>query len=363
MNRPILVCALFAASAAALVAQQASQANPYQGTSEPPPDDTITTTIPQAQTPIAKPRAGTPMTAVAPAAPARTYVAPAARANAYVAPALPANTYVAPANAYVAPALPAAAPSSAASNAAIPVMNQDGDIVQVAPDQQDQPQQATTAPVLNRRPVQQAYDPDGDIVHPAPPPPGTLGEGTMLRVHLLQRLSTAYNENGDTFRSQVASDVLQDGQVLIPAGAEIDGRVVHVSSGSFGGHGSMLLQPETVILPDGTRYRLYAQLTGTPGARAQVRSGEGTIVPDSRLKRDGIEYGGAIGAGAATGAMLAGPGGALAGTLIGAGAITAHLLVSHPQATLERGTTLIFALTEPLNLTREVASQGMQTNP
>lgn len=341
MNRPILVCALLAASATALVAQQASQTNPYQGTSDPPSDDTITTSTQQAPARIAKPQAGTPMTA----APARTYVAPA-------------RTYAAPA------AVPAAsAASSAASNAAIPVMDGDGDIVQVAPDQQDLPPHATSAPALNRRTYSYANDPDGDIVHPAPPPPGTLSEGTTIRVHLLQRLSTTYNEKGDSFRSQVASDVLQDGQVLIPAGAEIDGRVTHVSSGSFGGHGSMVLQPETVILPDGSRYRLYAQLTGTPGARrAQVRGGEGTIVPNSRLRRDGIEYGGAIGAGAATGAVLAGPGGALAGSLIGAGAITAHLLVSHPQASLERGTSLIFALTEPLNLTREVASNGTQMN-
>jgi uncharacterized membrane protein len=72
------------------------------------------------------------------------------------------------------------------------------------------------------------------------------------------------------------------------------------------------------------------------------------------LKRDGIEYGGAVGAGAATGAatgaVLGGPVGALTGSLVGAGVVTAHLLVSHPQATLEAGTTLLFTLTEPLSL-------------
>jgi hypothetical protein len=111
----------------------------------------------------------------------------------------------------------------------------------------------------------------------------------------------------------------------------------------------MLLRPETVILPDGSRYRLYAQTTGAPGSRTRVGS-EGDITPDSRLKKDGIEYGGAVGAGAATGAILGGPAGALAGGLIGAGAVTVHLLVDHPQATLESGTALLFTLTEPLNL-------------
>ena len=42
--------------------------------------------------------------------------------------------------------------------------------------------------------------------------------------------------------------------------------------------------------------------------------------------------------------------GALAGTIIGASVISVHLLVSHPQATLENGTVLLFTLSEPLNL-------------
>jgi hypothetical protein len=142
---------------------------------------------------------------------------------------------------------------------------------------------------------------------------------------------------------------LQGSQVLIPAGSEIDGRVVEVSSGHMGGHGTMRLQPDTVILPDGTRYRLHAETTGTPGSRTHVGS-EGTINPDSRAKRDGMEYGGAVGAGVTTGAILGGPVGALTGGLIGAGVVTAHLLVSHPQANLEPGTTLIFTLSEPLRL-------------
>ena len=77
---------------------------------------------------------------------------------------------------------------------------------------------------------------------------------------------------------------------------------------------------------------------------------EGVVTPGSRLKKDGIEYGAAVGAGAVTGAILGGPGGALAGTIIGAGVITAHLLISHPQATLENGTVLLFTLSQPLSL-------------
>jgi hypothetical protein len=117
----------------------------------------------------------------------------------------------------------------------------------------------------------------------------------------------------------------------------------------------MQLEPEAVTLPDGTRYRLHAAVTGTPGSRTRV-GGEGTINPGSRVKQDGIEYGGAVGAGVVTGAIVAGPVGALTGGLIGAGAITVHLMVNHPQATLEPGTTLIFQLTDRLYLSRTVDS-------
>src|SRR5579862_4280273 len=59
MNRPILAIAFFALAATALVAQDQSQTSPYQGTSNPPPDDTIITT--EQQAPIAKPPAAHPM--------------------------------------------------------------------------------------------------------------------------------------------------------------------------------------------------------------------------------------------------------------------------------------------------------------
>jgi hypothetical protein len=300
MNRTIVLCALFVVAAATLGAQDSSQASPYQGTSNPPADDTIETS----STPAAKPPAGRPV-----APPQDQYQS------------RPQPSSVDPSANYVDP---------------------DSGIVAV------QPRAAAPAqPTLASR--SDFADPDGDIVHPRPLPPGVLAEGTTIRVRLLEGLSTATTEQGEAFRSRVGSDVLQGGQVLIPAGAEIDGKVVEVSSGHVGGHGTMRLQPEAVVLPDGTRYKLHAEVTGTPGSRTHVGS-EGTINPDSRAKRDGIEYGGAVGAGVTTGAILGGPVGALTGGLIGAGVVTAHLLVSHPQARLEPGTALIFTLSEPLRL-------------
>src|ERR1035441_1144165 len=297
MKRQILVCALLVAAAAAVGAQEASQSsqpNPYQGTSNPPPDDQITTS----GAPEAKP--------------------PAAH---YAQPAAPS------------PAQAQAEPQPASVDQPVnPPAYQGDDTGIVHP--------ASSAPIEPAIPEHPyASDPDGDIVHPRALRPGELGEGTNIRVRLMQRLSTVSSQKGEAFRTVVASDVLQGGQVVIPAGAEIDGRVVQVSSGHVGGHGFMRLQPEAVILPNGSRFMLHAETTGTPGSRTRMGS-EGAITPDSRLKRDGIEYGGAVGAGAVTGAILGGPAGAVTGGLIGAGAVTVHLLVSHPQATLESGTTM-----------------------
>jgi len=315
MNRPLLVLALFTAAAATLVAQEASQSSPYSGVSNPPPDTTIVAddgSSAQTATP-AKPAAGHPMTA--PATPAQ----PAAAA-AQPAPALP--------------------PSQTASSGL--VTGTDDGIVQVAPSEP-----ASVQPALQAR--ADGYDPDGDIVHPAPLPPGVLGEGTRIRVRLIGDLSSGLAEKGQEFRSRVSADVEQNGEILIPAGSEIDGTVAEVSAGHFGGRGSLLLRPRSVTLPNGTRYQLSAVVSQTPMSRTHVGA-EGVISPNDNLKRDGIEYGGGVGAGVVAGAYLGGPVGALAGGLVGAALVTTHLLVSHPQAHIDAGDVLVLTLTQNMRL-------------
>lgn len=319
MNRPILTCAFLVLAVGALQAQQQQQtqpADPYQGESHPPADDIITAAPPE--TP-AKPPAGKPLVAPPASTPASAPVA--------AQPAPPAD-----------PALVNRGTGNTADGT-------DNGVVQVVPGD-DTP--AAQDPTLSTRSY--SGDPDGDIVHPYPGGPNTLPAGTMIRARLLTLLSTAGSQRGDEFRARVASDVLQDGNVLIPTGAEIDGRVVEVSEGHPGGHGTLRLRPDTVILPDGSHFRLDAQVVGTPGTNANVSS-EGVINGGSRWKKDGLEYGGAAGAGAVTGAVIAGPVGAAAGSLIGASLITVHLLTAHPQAVLKSGTVLVFTLNSHLTLT------------
>jgi hypothetical protein len=193
-------------------------------------------------------------------------------------------------------------------------------------------------------------DADGDIVRPRVAEPGEILEGTTIRVRLANRLSSATSEQGSAFKSKVVSDVLSNGQILIPTGSEIDGQIIKVSSGQhLGSSGYMRLRPETVILPDGSSYHIASVITGTPGSNTKLND-EGTIKAGSRFKRDGIEYAGVVTAGTITGAFLGGPAGAIAGGAVGAGVVTTHLLVNHAQAVLEPGSVLIITLTSPLHL-------------
>ena len=309
--------------AATLGAQQQTPGSPLEGTSNPPPDDTILTT----PTAKPKPNAGKPLVAQ-----------PAAQSQAETDAADPADApAAAPQTADTAPA-----PQPAPSPAYAP-RDPDASIVQPAGTAAASP----ANPGLSTRP--EPYDPDGDIVHPVALGPNELGEGTSIRVRLTTRLSSATSERGETFHGRIASDVLRDGQVMIPAGAEIEGRVLLASPGRLGGKGELRLKPETLILADGSRYRFSAMVTSTPASRNRVQA-EGSIRPTSRAKRDAIELGAGAAAGATTGGLIAGPGGALTGGAIGLGVVTAHLLISHPQATLESGDVLMFTLNERLNL-------------
>ena len=117
-----------------------------------------------------------------------------------------------------------------------------------------------------------------------------------------------------------------------------------------------MLKPDTVTLPNGQSYRLHAVVSGAPATHTQVNN-EGMITADSRKLRAGIEYGGAVGVGAVTGAYLGGPVGALAGSIVGAGLVTTHLLVSHPQAHLDTGDVLMLTVTERVHMD-PVSSSG-----
>ena len=196
-----------------------------------------------------------------------------------------------------------------------------------------------------------AWNPDDDIVSYVPSNPNELAAGTNIRVRLANDLSTTETRPGTSFRAVVDKDVYKEGRVIIPAGAELRGRVVTVSQGHhLGPHATIRLRPEVVMLPDGTAYHLYAEAVQSkaPGTRT---NDEGGIEASSHYKKDAIEYGAGTGIGAVAGGELGGPVGVGVGSLVGAGVVTAHLLMTHPAAAdLPQGSMLVFSLTEPMAL-------------
>ncbi len=314
-------------------AQQTAPAGVYQGVAQPPSEmilENESSAAPKPSAAVVAPRKA--------AVPASSSVPTSTK---------PAATF--PSHA----AQPAAALAGSAA-----ASDPDGDIVH--PEASPAPAMqmaAKSSPVQGLAPRLAAPDPDGDIVHPGLSHPGQLAEGTMFRIELLDRLSSDENAKGDPFHGKVLADVMQNGKVLIPVGSTIEGRISAISSGHLAGHGSMRLTPQVLILPDSTRLSLQAEVSGTPGSDHHIDD-EGGIGPGSRRERAGIEYGAVTGVGAATGAIFAGPVGALTGGLIGAGMVTTHLMVSHPQTTLDPGTTILFTLTEPLSLVPNRAAES-----
>jgi hypothetical protein len=284
-------------------AQQAAQ-SPNTGVSNPPADDTITVSQDD-PAPAPKP---SPAVAAAPAAPVNP---------------------------------PATTTASASAS------NPDEGIVTTLPSSASTPAPAPSA-TLETRP---AYNPDSDIVGYVPSPNNELAEGTNIRVRLLDSLSTKETNAGTAFKAQVATDVYKNGRVIIPAGSELRGRVVGVTQGHhFGTASTLRLRPDVVILPDGTAYHLFAQVIESKAPNTRTDS-EGGIQPSSHLKKDAIEYGAGVGTGALVGAKIAGVHGAVIGSLVGAGVITVHMMMQHPEmAEVPKGSIVTFSLTEPMDL-------------
>ena len=191
-----------------------------------------------------------------------------------------------------------------------------------------------------------------DIVSAVPSSGNALAQGTNIRVKIGDKLSTKETTVGSAFQGEVVKDVYKDGSVIIPAGSELKGRVIGVSQGHhFGSSATLRLRPDLVLLPDGTAYHLFAQVARSEAAGTRTDS-EGGIQPKSQLVKNVAAYGVGAGTGAVIGAYAAGPGGAVAGSLIGAGVITAHLLLQHPTAAVvPKGSIVTFSLTEPMELT------------
>jgi outer membrane biosynthesis protein TonB len=189
---------------------------------------------------------------------------------------------------------------------------------------QDSPQ--STAPVAPATP-------------PPPPPPQkvTIPAGTTLAIRLVDTIDSEKNQPGETFRATLNSPLSVEGEVVIPAGYDVEGHVVDVkSAGKFAGQSLLALQLDRISV-GGKSYSIqtdeYKRQGSSRGKNTAEKVGAGAAI--------GAIIGGIAGGGKGAGI------GAAAGGGLGGGVQAA---TKGQQIKLPTETVLNFTLQNPLTV-------------
>lgn len=173
---------------------------------------------------------------------------------------------------------------------------------------------------------------------PAPAPGVTMPSGTALAVAISNPISSQTAKVGDTWKGVVKNDVVVDGAVVIPAGAEVTGTLTAVKAAAKGDRALLDLAIESVNVA-GVNYAAHATTQAIEAGSTRARN-LGAIAATT-------------GAGAIIGGAAGGKKGALIGGLIGAAASGGAVAASKGyQVELKEGTELTFSTTESVKIKR-----------
>lgn len=270
----------------------------------------------------------------------------------------PAAHYAKPSPAV--PLAPVATPSPAQDSAAVPqvtqpVLKERTPSLSAAPGEQATVQSAAPVETAKVSVAEHGFavtdDPTSGVVMDVPSAPHELPSGTLLHAALTAEVSTIVTQRGDAFTARLLQPAARHGEVLLPTGTTISGRVAEVHAGSRL-HGGPAIQfvPEFVTLPDGVRHSLQAQVIDVPNVRDASVNSEGVIRGKDHVKTNAAGLGVATGSGAMTGALLGGGVGAAVGATVGAGVGTVWWLRHEQEQTLTENTEVVFSLDRPLLL-------------
>ena len=160
------------------------------------------------------------------------------------------------------------------------------------------------APMQNSNPEPAQPAPASTPTPATPPAPKrvTIPSGTTLAIRLVDELDSETAQPGQTFKATLDSPLSVDGEVVVPAGHDVQGHVIDVkSAGKFAGKSELSLQLDRISVGN----RSYNIQTD------QYRR-EGSSRGKSTAKK--------VGAGAAIGAIIGGIAGGGKGAAIGAAA-------------------------------------------
>jgi hypothetical protein len=196
-----------------------------------------------------------------------------------------------------------------------------------------------------------ANDDNSGIVKSGPLGANELTMGTQLTAALQLPISTSTTKAGAHFTAVLQEDITRYGVVLLPIGTVIHGRITRAQGGHRAGiPPSIHLQTDTLSLPNGTVYKLDAEVTSLNHVRASHVTPEGTIVGNSHVKSTAFAFALTTSSSTMAGAMIGGGPGALAGLGIGAGISTIGWVLRDRQEELPAGTEIVFSLEDKMHI-------------
>lgn len=173
---------------------------------------------------------------------------------------------------------------------------------------------------------------------PPPPKPVTVAAGSNIAIRLVDTIDSEKNQTGQSFRATLDSPLVdENGNVVVPAGYDVVGRLDEVkSAGRFAGQSDVVMSL-TQLKVNGRAYNLQTTQYSRKGS--------------SRGKATAAKVGGGAAVGAILGGLLGGGKGAAIGATVGAGAGTGvSAATKGQQIVLPSETVLNFQLQAPLSV-------------
>jgi len=172
-------------------------------------------------------------------------------------------------------------------------------------------------------------------------PPFHVPEDTALRIRLDDTLTTVDSEPGDPFSATVVDDGTYRNARVYGHLAEID------MSGKIKGRTTMVLRFDRVVMPDGRRSPIHAEIIelyhAPSGEKVDV---EGAIESSSRGRKSIEHTAIGAGAGALLGGIFGGGKGAGIGSITGgAGGLGSTAFHGHQKITLTSGQEMLIRIT------------------
>jgi len=192
------------------------------------------------------------------------------------------------------------------------------------------------------------------VAPPSPPQPQTpvvhtitLSAGTTIPVRITQTLDSASTQTGDKFTGEIASDLIEDGMVVLPQGTQVTGHVDAAQDAKHYKGSSLLTISLTAINHKGEHISCATE--------SYTKQGEG------RGKNTAEKVGGGAAVGAILGGILGGGKGAAIGAAAGGGVgAGANTVTRGQQVQIESEAVVRFRLSDPilLHVTTGGASAG-----